>query len=267
MLSSCAFVFNERVRAEDEQQFAFPAEGVKLLKIDTYNGDVDLTAGGEKVVLCNARFYATGSTTEKAEENLREMKIVTDIDGDIMTITVPRHSSLGTSNVGAALSLTIPAGIEIDIETSNGSIETTTAFASPRIRTSNGNIILKSSNGPVNVRTSNGRINLTGEGNSEVKAKSSNGSIFYNGNSKDFELVTSNGRINIELPGGWDGIGYLHTSNGSIEVNCAGRLNCSLKGKASNGKIHVLGPALPEGLDSHITLKTSNGSVQVNHQE
>ena len=267
MLSSCDFLINERVRAEDVQQFSFPAKGVKLVKINTYNGNVDLVAGSEGVVLCNAKFYATGSTTEKAEENLLEMQLVTDIDGDVMTITVPRHSSLGTSNVGAALSLTIPAGMEIDIETANGRVETATAFASPRIRTSNGSITLKSSGGPVNLRTSNGRINLTDEGYEEVEAKTSNGSIFYKGTSKDFELVTSNGRINLELPGGWDGTGYLHTSNGSIEVNCAGRLNCSLNGKASNGKIRVYGPILPDGLDSKLTVETSNGSVKVNHQE
>jgi len=266
LISSCAFVLNGRVRAEHEDHFTFASQGVKMVKVETYNGRVELGSGPARETLCRAKFYATGHTLEEATENVNMMKVVSSVEGDTLTISVPRHAKLGTNNVGASLYLTVPEGVEIDIYTANGSVESTNAFPSPRVRTSNGSITMIASSGPVELRTSNGRINLSND-TGDVEAKTSNGQIFYSGNSSDVELVTSNGSIEVSLPDGWNGKGYFDTSNGNIKVLCAGTLNCSLSGRTSNGKIRVDGPRLLEvgSTDAHIRVDTSNGSVKVEH--
>ncbi len=267
LLSSCAFVLNGRVRAELDDSFTFTSGGVNLIKVETYNGKVELSTSSSSEVECKARFYATGHTLEEAEENVNQMKVVSSIDGDVMTISVPRHSRLGTNNVGAALNLTLPEGVAIDINTANGSVETLSAFPSPKVRTSNGSITVTASSGQVNLRTSNGSIHLVSQSTEDIEAKTSNGPIYYSGDSNDFELRTSNGSIRIELPADWKGQGYLDTSNGNIEIKCDGELDCSLSGRTSNGKIRVYGPRLKEfdETDSHLKVDTSNGSVKLHH--
>lgn len=267
LISSCAFVINDRVKTQLDDSFQYAAAGVKVVKVETYNGKVEVGSGPAGNVLCDAKFYATGHSLDESLENARMMKVVSDIEGDTLTISVPRHPKLGTNNVGASLYLTVPEGVELDIYTANGSVETTDAFPSPKVRTSNGSITVIASSGPVELRTSNGRISLVNATGGEVEAKTSNGPIYYEGASRDFELKTSNGSIRIELPDGWDGKGYLDTSNGNIEVKCAGQLNCSLSGSTSNGKIKVYGPRLADtgSTDSHLRVETSNGSVKVYH--
>jgi DUF4097 and DUF4098 domain-containing protein YvlB len=267
LISSCAFVINGRVRAEHEDNFTFASQDINMVKVETYNGRVELSTGAARETLCRAKFYATGHTLEEATENVNMMKVVSSVEGDTLTISVPRHSKLGTNNVGASLYLTLPEGVEIDIYTANGSVESTDAFPSPKVRTSNGAITMIASSGPVELRTSNGRINLTNETGGDVEAKTSNGPIFYSGTSRDMELLTSNGSIEVVLPNGWDGQSYFETRNGNIKIHCDGTLDCSLSGHTSNGKIRVNGPRLNEvgASDAHIRVDTSNGSVTVEH--
>ncbi len=266
-LCSCAFVINDRVKAQLDDSFNIAATGVKLVKVDTYNGKVEIGSGPAGDVICDAKFYATGHSLDEAMENARMMKVVSDLDGGTLTISVPRHPKLGTNNVGASLYLTVPEGVEIDIDTANGSVETTDAFPSPKVRTSNGAITVIASSGPVDLRTSNGRISLVNQTGGEVEAKTSNGPIYYDGTSRDIELKTSNGSITVDLPDGWNGQAYFDTSNGNITIKSPGTLNCSLSGRTSNGKIRVYGPRLPEtgATEAHIRVDTSNGSVKVEH--
>lgn len=266
-LCSCVFVLNDRPKVQLEEDFNFAAGNIKVLKVETYNGRVEIDAGTQGDVACHAKFYATGYDLDEAMANAKKMKVVSEIDGDTLTISVPRHPKLGTNNVGASLYLTVPPDVELDIYTANGSVETNAAFPSPKVRTSNGAITVVASRGPVELRTSNGPINLTAATNSNIEAKTSNGPIYFAGESRDFELVTSNGKIRIDLPADWDGKGYLDTSNGNIEINSIGVLQCSLSGRTSNGKIRVYGPKLKEvgDTDSNLRCVTSNGSVSVYH--
>jgi DUF4097 and DUF4098 domain-containing protein YvlB len=268
LLSSCTFILNGgRFRAEDTQQFDFPATGVKLVKIESYNGRVDLDVGAEGQVRCSATFYATGTTQDKADFNLQEMKVLSSLAGDVLSITVPHHSTLGTNNVGAKLKLELPAGVQIEIYTSNGSIDFGAPFASPNLRTSNGSVDAQAASGPVKIQTRNGQVRLSAHNSDLVEVNTSNGSIAYRGNANDFELVTSNGRVNATLPDGWQGKGYIHSRNGSIRVDSAGLLKCALLPTTSNGKVRVYGPRLPDRkeTESLLTIETKNGSITLDH--
>jgi DUF4097 and DUF4098 domain-containing protein YvlB len=268
MLSSCTFILNGgRFRAEDSQDFQFSAPGVKSVKIESYNGRIDLEEGSADQVLCTATFYATGKSQTEADTNLLEMKVVSSLSDEKLTISVPRHSTLGTNNVGARLKLKLPPGVEIEIYTSNGSIDFDAPFASPDLRTSNGNVDVIAASGPVKIHTGNGKVILSAHNSDKVRIKTSNGSIQYNGKADDFELVTSNGGVNLTLPDGWQGTGYVHSSNGNIRIDSAGTLNCALRATTSNGKVKAYGPRLPKQADTEslLTVETSNGKVTVDH--
>jgi putative adhesin len=266
-LTSCVFVLNENEKAYETRNYTFDGSGVKLVEVHTYNGslviDVNLSHASE--VNCDARFYATGKTELIAQDRLLEMTVIGSRDGDTLRLEVPKHTVLGTSNVGARLKLDLPEGVRVDLRTSNGNVEFESAFDQPIVRTSNGNVNLRAASGPIKVRTSNGRVDIQDwDAPAAVEVRSSNGGIDYLGGSMDFELVTSNGPVHLELPAGWNGKGYIHSSNSNVHIQSKGRLQANLKASTSNGRVSVSGPEM-DG-EGTITVETSNGTVQVDHK-
>ena len=266
LLNSCVFVLNDMERAYETRNFNFDGNGIKLIEVRSYNGRITLdhNSSGDGSVACEARFYASGKTEAVAQDRLIEMTVVGSRDGEVLRIEVPHHSELGTNNAGARLDLDVPEGIRVDIRTSNGNIDLDAPFHQPNIRTSNDNVQIKALSGPIKVRTSNGRVDIEDwAAPGTVEVKSSNGGIDYQGGSMDFELVTSNGPIYLALPQGWNGKGYVHSSNGSVRIESEGRIAAKLKSDTSNGKVTVSGPSM-EG-DGELTVETSNGSISVQH--
>jgi len=263
-LSSCVFVMNNQERASEQRDFTFPAADIQTLRVETYNGSIVIADGTESVVECSAEFYARASTEADAAAHLPEMTVAASRDGDTLLIRVPPHSKLGTNNNGAKLRLTVPAGIKVDLYSSNGSVETLSGFHEPRIRTSNGNVTVRTLSGPVNVRASNGRIVVEDwSAPDEVELTTSNGSVHYSGGSLNFEVRTSNGSIKLNLPDGWEGTGVAHTSNSNVTIQSVGLINAELSARTSNGSMQVSGPKM-EGSGT-IRVETSNGNVRVEH--
>lgn len=266
-LNSCVFVLNNNEKAYANRDYSFDGSGVQLVEIYTYNGSLtlDVNPAGSSEVNCEARFYATGKTEVIAQDRLHEMTVIGSRDGDTLRLEVPAHSVLGTSNVGARLNLELPEGVRVDLRTSNGNVEFDAPFDQPIVRTSNGNVNLRAASGPIKIRTSNGRVDVQDwDAPSAVEIKSSNGGIDYAGGSMDFELVTSNGPIYLELPAGWNGEGYVHSSNGNVHIDCDGRVAAKMKASTSNGRVSVNGPSL-EG-EGTLRVETSNGTVHLEHK-
>lgn len=266
VLNSCVFVLNDMERAYETRDYTFDGSGIRLVEVRSYNGRVTLdhSSTGDGSVACEARFYASGKTEAIAMDRLIEMTVVGSRDGDVLRIEVPHHSELGTNNAGARLNLDLPEGVRIDIRTSNGSVHLDAPFHQPDIRTSNGNVSVQALSGPVKIKTSNGRVDIEDwAAPGTVEVKSSNGGIDYQGGSMDFELVTSNGPVYVALPNGWNGKGYLHSSNGSVRIESEGRIDATMKASTSNGKVTVSGPSM-EG-EGKLTVDTSNGPVSVKH--
>ena len=265
-LSSCVFVLNANEKAYEERNYTFDGSGVKLVEVYTYNGSlvIDVNETSSTEVNCDARFYATGKTELIAQDRLQEMTVIGSSDGETLRLEVPEHSVLGTSNVGARLELDLPKGVRVDLRTSNGNVDFESAFDQPIVRTSNGNVNLRAASGPIKVRTSNGRVDIQDwDAPGAVEVKSSNGGIDYFGGSMDFELVTSNGPVFLEIPAGWNGKGFVHSSNGNVHIQSKGRLQANMKASTSNGRVSISGPEM-DG-DGTLTVETSNGSVNVDH--
>lgn len=258
-------MLDDQVKSERDADFQFAADGIDVVQVRTYNGSLTLRSGPAGEANARARFYARGSDRAEADARLTSMTVQGSVDDGTLTIEVPPHPKLRTNNCGAALDLTLPAGVVVEVYTSNGNVDFEDAFAQPDVRSSNGNVSVRATRGPVKVRTSNGRVVLEGSDDAEqVRVKSSNGGIDFRGGSQDFELVTSNGPVQVTLPGGWDGRGYVHSSNGGVTVRCDGSLRATLRGSTYNGRMILDGPeASGEG---ELTIETSNGNIRVSHQ-
>lgn len=162
------------------------------------------------------------------------------LEGDTLTIIAEsRQSKFEFSNSpGANITITVPPNTQVDLRTSNGSIEVQGIQRSATLRTSNGRIVLSGVKGEFEARTSNGSIEFSGD----------------------------------MVPGGAN---ELRTSNGSISVTFTDEPNVDLDASTSNGRVISRIPITATRTDTtHLTgtigkgeaqliVRTSNGSVTI----
>lgn len=158
---------------------------------------------------------------------------------NVVTIYVPEKAELSsikiyTSN-GAIETETAFTTRTVDIDTSNGKIDITGLICKEKtqIKTSNGAVHCDGVfDGETNIKTSNGRINASGIYRGEITCKTSNGAI-------EFQTNLPEKAYNIET----------ETSNGSIRVN--------------DDKVGDDYEKHSQEAEHELKLKTSNGSISV----
>jgi DUF4097 and DUF4098 domain-containing protein YvlB len=138
--------------------------------------------------------------------------------------------------------ITIPSGLEIDLETSNG------------------DIVVQGVSGPINADTSNGSIELDGV-SGEVSADTSNGSIIGRGLlSTVVDVDTSNGRIVLVFDAAPERV-VAETSNGSIEIQVP-EGPYRVDANTDNGDLD-LNLAVDPDAERSITAESSNGDIDI----
>lgn len=250
------------VRSHRMDSLAFtPAGSIQEIYVDTFNGGVSVEIGDGPGIEGSSKVWASGSSQERADQRLAEMKwTLTDEGGGKVRAVMTRPKG-GSNNCGATAALKVPVGARVLVDTSNGAVEILGDFPYAWVDTSNGHVTVRGAK-EVFVDTSNGGVDVSSDG--KVVVDTSNGSIAYGGASEDFFLETSNSNVEVTLAGDWDGRGIVDTSNGSISVQCAGALNAKVEADTSNGRVRIEGPevAAPTG---SLRLDSSNGSITVKH--
>jgi DUF4097 and DUF4098 domain-containing protein YvlB len=210
-----------------------------LVVIDTFNGRITVTAGGDGVIEARVTSRGSGTSQADAEEDLRNVQVTFDQADQRVTITARRTdvpAILGNS--GADMEVSVPTASSLELRTSNGRIEAANVAGSILAKTSNGAITtrggndldLDTSNGPVSVnnasgtlvlRTSNGTLDVLAARNALVSAQTSNAGLSFNGSlfpgTQTFE--TSNGDLTLTLPGDSAFTIDGSTSNGSVRTD------------------------------------------------
>jgi hypothetical protein len=248
-VASCSLTFGgsgEKVTSESKLHFE-PAAGTNSIHINSFNGSVELLAATAGSALGGTSIlHARGRTIEHAQERLRSMEWQFSQNGDTVTLILTKPEG-GSGNAGGKLQhLSVPAGYDITIDSSNGHVTIPAGFENLHIDTSNGAVTI--------------------HGGKKIYVDTSNGRIEYTGSSQDFELDTSNGRIEVQLESDWNGRGVANSSNGRIAVRCNGVLDAQLHTSTSNGKPVVYGPELGKSAGAgSLDLNTSNGNITVTH--
>ena len=127
---------------------------------------------------------------------------------------------------------------DIKGRTSGGSIEISGAVANADVTTSGGSIELDDVTGEVRARTSGGRIEV-GHVGGDVVAKTSGGSIDIDAVDGAVDATTSGGGIHVAFTGQPRSGSELSTSGGTITVDLAANIGVQLDAKSSGGRLRA----------------------------
>ena len=154
-------------------------------------------------------------------------------------------------------SITVPAfDGSVSADTTNGSIKCDGAGKGASLDTTNGSITVNAVRGAVNADTTNGSIVITGMAG-EVNADTTNGDIKFSGAklTADCSLDTTNGSIYFEPAAGSSYSFTAETSMGKVKAAGASDLKINKRQNEASG---VFGSGTYK-----VTLDTSHGSIHI----
>jgi len=260
-LSSTACTTQSAVSTETDN---FTVGDSLTLKVDTFNGRIEVRTGSDSEVIVQAEL-----------RDIRRINYEAIQAGDEILVTAEKTGDwwFPAGNTQADISVTVPANTALRLETSNGRIEVTGTTRGGILETSNGEIALKDVKGNFEATTHNGIVEIDGiEG--KASAKTTNGRVTVREAKGEFNLKTSNGIVTFSgelTPGGSN---RIVTTNGHVEVELTGTPSVSIDASTSNGEVthddvpilttkaktdHVIG-TIGAG-QAELYIETSNGDV------
>ena len=249
----------------ETQEYTFTVgDSVKVI-VNSENSSIVVNAGPEEEV----NVKATLRGTDRLDYEINQ-------EGDTITIKIEVDTTWLSWGRGASadIAITSPVNTEVEIDTSNGSIELDGIEGAVSTKSTNGRIVLENVKGDLNAETTNGRIKVdTLEGAAVLK--SSNGSADVQNIVGEIDIETSNGRISFSgelIPGGNN---RLVTSNGAVVAKLQGNPSVSLDAETSNGDVESelaitvtsmgddrLVGTIGDG-EADLYIRTSNGDVTI----
>jgi DUF4097 and DUF4098 domain-containing protein YvlB len=250
--------------------------GLFTLAAAEYREDFSKTLplkAGDVFALDNVNGRVTVSTWKDSKVEIKAVKVARDDEKDLKDVEIRVDESAGTVSVKAIwprhrhnfhvkvdFDVKVPEGVNLKkVETVNGDVEVTGAFASAELETTNGSVTADGVKGSLDVSTTNGGIKVARH---EGKLRAE----------------TTNGNIRLERLTFKDGI-RAETTNGSITlaIESSGEINASLLAETTNGHISVDFPVTLKNLRQsrrlieaqigqggpEISLHTTNGSITI----
>jgi len=194
-------------KAEETKSFSGVAMADRIyLEVDNFNGPIRVSTWGKDEYSIDLTIKAKGTTQKEAEKNLDEFKINFDerlVQGQMRLILNYDISPSARSKYSIEVEAILPvqAGIELDLDSSNGGIYLTDIEGDRLIMdTSNGELVF---------------VNVFAE---HITGETSNGQIRGDLEAPDTSLSTSNGKIDLTIPCTVSGEYDVRTSNGAIEL-------------------------------------------------
>ena len=267
MLSMFCIVFSvsPSQAEDDEQQKTFEDsisfKPVEALRLENLNGKIEVRTWEREEVRVRALIKATGRYTEEVEEILGALKIRIEQTDNRLEIYSdhPRKEWGWGRSLSVSYELTVPKRIDLDLNTTNGSIEIGTVEGKIGANTTNGSIYIGTVEGQLRANTTNGNVEIDGVQGS-VSVRTTNGGIDVeltsSDGSEDLLYTTTNGSINISLPGDIKGNFEAKTTNGHIETDFPISVRGKISGKTVKGDLNG-------GGDTNISIKTTNGSIYI----
>lgn len=228
------------------------------------DGDVTVAVGNAAVV----------DVAAAARSGLRSPRFSAEETGDRLVVTHRCGITLfGGSVCQGSLDVTLPAATDVVVRTSNGDVVASGLAGDLDLQSSNGridttditgNVTARTSNGPISVRdvtgdallhSSNGSIEAARTGGS-LEAHTSNGRLTVTGVGGDARVTGSNGHVDVEQV---DGNVFARTTNGAVQVRGTGE-PVRLTIGTSNGRQTIEGATDPAATRT-VEIRSSNGDV------
>jgi hypothetical protein len=248
-----------RVIKTDHRTFAIT--GHTDLVVNTFNGNVTVTAIGLGTADVSVTPHGTGLSDADAEAALNAITVTVDQTGPTLTITATAvgDAPIGSSR-GADVDVQIPVDTAATVTSSNGQVQVINVDGPTTIRTSNGSATTRAGTG-FDIQTSNGSVELS-EPTGTIAAITSNAGIqVLDARTASATVQTSNGPIDFSgaLAAGPQS---FTTSNAGLSLRFPADQGFTMDGSTSNGPATTDFPGLTAGSAS-ITGTAGDGSAQV----
>jgi Toastrack DUF4097 len=200
------------------------------------NGGIRVSGTSRSDVLVRARVSARADSTDDARALVGDVDVTVD-DGRVRT-SGPRTS--GRRSWQVSYRIETPRAIDLELGTSNGSIDLSSVEGRIRAESSNGAMRLTDLAGDVSTSTSNGAVVATLAGPTWRGA--------------GFEATTRNGSVRLNLPDRYNSRLVASTGNGSLSID----FPVQVQGRISRRLDVTLGDGGPT-----LRVQSSNGSVHI----
>lgn len=246
----------------------------------TINKNYDLDAGGTLYFKTNGGSIKV-ETHDKNEVTLSadlqntdpdDLEITHRITDDTLSITA-KHEKKRWSNARIIFTLTVPDTLNLDLNTSGGSIKIDDLVGQVDAHTSGGSIRVNDIEGNIDLHTSGGSIDIGDiAGNAEIST--SGGSIKIESVSGNLDAHTSGGSISATLTTQITEDTKLSTSGGSINLYVPNDIQFDLDASTSGGRVKsdfsVDGTVKKRAIKGEVNgggptirLKSSGGTIRV----
>lgn len=145
-----------------------------------------------------------------------------------------------SDDVGFTFTVRVPAGVRVDLRTTNGDLVVRGAGSDVVARTTNGNVHAETAGGPVVAYTTNG--NLTAR-------------MTTVGDARDLDFTTTNGSVSVTLPESIGAEVSLSTTNGSV----SSEFPATVSGRVDRSRLNF---TLGDG-SRRVRMRTTNGNVEL----
>lgn len=195
---------------EEKFEKTYEGRGIDRLRLQNVNGAVRVGTWEKAHIRVSAVKRAKGS---RAEEALAQTQIRVTKQGsaiDVETLLPEQGRRWGIfrwgDRAGAEVSydLTLPAGLEIEVETVNGRVSADRRAGRTTLSTVNGSVLVEEQAAPLHVNTVNGSVEVVFAGPLQATdLETVNGSVTVScsrDSSFRFDLQTVNGKIRSDFP-------------------------------------------------------------------
>lgn len=210
--------------------------GQTSLMGSTANGSMSITGSSRRDVVVQARVMASADTESAARDLAKNVEV--RLENGRLRATGP--SNWRRQSWWVSYRVEVPASYDLDLDTSNGSIDVTGVRGRIRLESSNGSLKLTDLGGRVDARTSNGSVHVQVAGSR------------WDGDG--LSVITSNGAARLDLPQPYNANLILGTNNGSLDID----MPVTVQGRIGRRLETTLGSGGPT-----LEVRTSNGRVRV----
>jgi hypothetical protein len=230
-----------------------PLAGQTRLVVRNQNGSVQLSTSIDSSVALHMTERVTGLNATECQNRLPDITIsVTDTGGQVgVFVNTPQG---GAYTYGVDIQATLPAGLQTDVQSTNGDISGG-LFTSPmNLTTTNGTVTVNDISASVNAQTTNGNLSLQ-DIDGSVQGTTTNGTIDVQVAIPDSgfcRLAGTNTPVTLQVPESTSARVYVTTTNGQIRHT----------GLAIAGNVdqHKIDGRLGDGWGD-ISVTTTNGDV------
>lgn len=248
------------VHATDTVDLSLDVAAGTPVRVETFNGDVDVsTAAGANVSALVTR-TGEGDTKAEAEADRDKIEVTLQmVDGSavLRAVYAPSPNKINGGR-GAGVSIRVPEGTAVDLGTSNGDVSVRDTKAAVTVDTSNGAVDLRGVNGVLTVETSNQTITVEAD-QANADLHTSNGAVTFQGSLApgSHRLVTSNGAVELRLPAESCFTIDATTSNNEITSDF------DVQGTTSRDSLRGVAGVAGSGEPVAIEARTSNGPIAI----